>query len=73
MSRVTLVTVPGCTVCPFAWDGTDMDDEWRCIAVDLGDQFKQIRNIGLQFERRAEPPRWCPLRKADHLVTLRKP
>lgn len=65
------VPVDNCTRCPFAWDGTDLDNEWRCTAKDLGDQYKQIHNIGRQFERRAESPRWCPLRKQDHLVTLR--
>lgn len=65
------IEVDNCAGCPFAWDGTDMDDEWRCTAADLGDQFKQIRNIGRQFEHRVAPPGWCPLRRADHLVTLR--
>ena len=67
------VAVEHCGHCPFAWDGTDLGDCWRCTAVDLVDRFRAIRHVQTPAGEWAPPPRWCPLRKADHLVTLRVP
>jgi hypothetical protein len=70
---MTPVSVPvkHCAECPFAWDGTDLDDGWRCTAVDLGDRFRAIRSVRGGRSAWIPPPGWCPLRKADRLVTLR--
>lgn len=68
------IAVKVCGECPFAWDGAE-DDGWRCEAVDLGDQLREIRasDTGRRGIWKARPPSWCPLRKADRLVTLRLP
>ena len=63
-----VVAVSLCGECPFAWDGTDLEDVWRCTAVDRGFDF---RPLGRRDAWRDPPPRWCPLRRADRLVTLR--
>ena len=70
--RPELVAVSVCAECPFGWDGTEYDDGWRCEAKDLGDGFKAIPLTGGNAWR-TQPPRWCPLRKADRLVKLRLP
>ena len=62
-----VVIVNVCAQCPFAWDGTDMGDRWRCTAVDLGAHFKALPR-GNHWKRR--PPAWCPLRRVDKLVKL---
>ena len=66
------VPVDACGLCPFCFDGAELDDGWRCTAVDLGHEFRRIRRV--HDAKRGEwlpPPKWCPLRKEDHLVTLR--
>lgn len=67
------VEVENCLFCPFMWDGRDMGDCHRCTAMDLGDEFKELRSFRGEWQpgRVPPPPRWCPLRRADHLVTLR--
>jgi len=70
VSGVKLVAVNVCGECPFAWDGTELEDVWRCTAVDRAYDFKPIPN-GNCWQQ--PPPRWCPLRKADRLVKLRLP
>jgi len=66
------IEVENCIECPFMWDGRELEDVVRCIAKDLGDSFRELT----AFRRwtpghPAPPPRWCPLRKQEHLVMLR--
>lgn len=65
-----MTTTTGCGPCPF---GQGSAGPVYCIAATVADgqPLRAIPPVHLQDDRR--PPRWCPLRKADHLVTLRNP
>lgn len=63
------MVVSKCAECPFAWDGTDMGDRWRCTAVDFNTHYKALPQ-GNPW--RNQPPNWCPLEKASRLVVLRR-
>lgn len=64
MNRIEVVD---CFGCPFS---TGRLPE-HCSAFELADGT-EMRRIPAMFARPSvRPPRWCPLRAADHLVTLR--
>lgn len=73
MSEAKRVEVANCGVCPFAWDGSEVGDKWRCTATDRGYDFKPIGMVHQMRKGWLPPPHWCPLRKRDHIVALRKP
>ena len=65
------VEVSTCGSCPFAWDGNELEDRWRCCAADRGHEFRALSRAVNYSPYAQPPPKWCPLRHADHLVTLR--
>lgn len=69
MSKLVTVAVSFCMECPFCYDGREVEDEVRCLAVDLGDQFRAIGRTQTKPGTWAPIPRWCPLRKADRPMT----
>jgi excisionase family DNA binding protein len=65
----TIISVECCGLCPMAWDGTELDDDWRCTAVDLGAEFRSIGRTGVDdFNAHKAHPEWCPLRVRPILI-----
>lgn len=58
------IEVFSCAGCPFHDAGLG-----HC---SVGGEHRSLRSLGFNpFVDNRPPPDWCPLRKADHLVTLR--
>lgn len=71
------VEITTCHGCPFCADNGEsiLDDDWACTALDGPDGYRKLtkRVVMDGNDRWLPPPKFCPLRRADHLVTLRKP
>lgn len=64
------VSVSTCGDCPFAVSPEVEIDDWACSVVDA-DGLRTLGG-GPDFQPWGPPPAWCPLRRVDHLVTLRR-
>ena len=43
-------------------------------SCSVGSEYQTLRHLSFDpMTSHRPPPDWCPLRRADHLVTLRKP
>lgn len=69
--KTEIKIIEGCSGCPFADSGVEPGDGWWChIASDRDGPGGRL----IPTKRNQPPidsPRWCPLRKSDHLVALK--
>ena len=61
------IVVTSCRTCVFI-EPDALYESWNCGAID---GCTRSRHLGEDAPESV--PDWCPLRDADHLVTLRKP
>lgn len=67
MRKALKVEVTNCYDCPFLMEPSTADRyDDMCTAVE----GHRAQKLVIGFLNNV-PPRWCPLRKHDHLVTLR--
>ncbi len=69
------IVVAHCASCPFVAATEDRAESWLCDAAGSVDGEIEPRELPEQRHLPGgwpDPPDWCPLREADHLVTLRR-
>lgn len=71
MTAAVSVAISSCGDCPFAVAPEVEIDDWLCSAIE-GAQGTRILGGGPDFQPWGPPPSWCPLRRVDLLVTLRR-
>lgn len=64
------IIVSHCTECPFVINSLD-SEPWLCDASGFEERHAPRQLPEQRIGDVPDPPEWCPLRKADRLVTLR--